>query len=142
MAQKINPPVEQIPQVQQMQANNVNLQQAQMSNAQQQQLYNYQQQQQQMPQMMPNQLMNNAQQQMQMNSNMNQAPNMQIPIQQMAPMSNVGVYGRQRTREPMDMQLPALFNDDEQFVESVKEVGKEAKIEVSLVAQRSQVKMG
>lgn len=49
---------------------------------------------------------------------------------------------QQRQKQPMDMQLPALFNDDKQFVESVKEVGKEAKIEVSLVAQRSQVKMG
>ena len=91
-------PVQQIPQVQQLPSNNVNFQQAQMSNAQQQQLYNYQQQQQQMPQVMPNQLMNNAQMQMQMNTNINQTPNMQIPIQQIAPMSNVGMYGRQRTR--------------------------------------------
>ena len=42
----------------------------------------------------------------------------------------------------MDVEWPSIFNDDEQFVESVKEVGKEAKIDVSLIAQRSQVKLG
>ena len=42
----------------------------------------------------------------------------------------------------MDVEWPAIFNDDEQFVESVKGVGKEAKVDVSLIAQRSQVKLG
>ena len=42
----------------------------------------------------------------------------------------------------MDVELPGVFDDDEQFVESVKEVGKEGKVEVSLIAQRSQVKLG
>ena len=101
-------PIQQV----QMPASNVNYQQApQMSNAQQQQLYNYQQQQQPIPQMSPNVFMNNAQ--MQMNSNMNQAPqmNMQMPIQQIAPpMGNIGYYGR--TRQPMDVEWPATFNDD------------------------------
>ena len=88
------------PQVQQQQQAPM-FQQAQMSNAQQQQLYNYQQQQQQVPQVAPNSLFTNAQ--MQMNSNMAPQMNMQIPVQQMAPTSNVGYYGRQRTREPMDV---------------------------------------
>lgn len=42
----------------------------------------------------------------------------------------------------MDVELPDIFNDDEAFVESVKEIGKEGKIDVSIIAQRSQVKLG
>ena len=100
-----------------MPAQSLNYQQQapQMSNAQQQQLYNYQQQQQQVPQMSANSLMNNAQ--MQMNANVYQGPppqmNMQIPIQQIAPQSNVGYYGRHGlTRAPMEAELPGTFNDD------------------------------
>ena len=92
-------PIEQIQQAPMQIQPNVNFQQAQMTNAQQQQLYNYQQQQQQIPQINSNSLMNNAQ--MQMNANINIAPQMnmmQMPIQQMAPQANIGMYGRNRTR--------------------------------------------
>ena len=115
------------------------MQQAQMSNAQQQQMYNLQQQQMQVPQVQSNQLFTNAQMQMQAN----QVPmNMQMPVQQIAPpmmRNNIGVYGR--TREP-PAELPGIFNDDEHIIESVKEVGKEGKLDIQLIAQRSQVKLG
>jgi uncharacterized protein YegL len=41
-----------------------------------------------------------------------------------------------------NVDLLSTFNDDEPFIESVKEVGKEGKVDVKLVAQRSQVKLG
>jgi hypothetical protein len=110
----------------------------QVSNAQQQQLYNYQQQQQ-APQIAPNSLFTNAQQQMQSNVAPQQL-SMQIPVQQMAP-RQVGYYGN-RSVKKTTLEQPAQFNDDEPFLESVKEVGKEAKVDVKLVAQRSQVKLG
>lgn len=39
--------------------------------------------------------------------------------------------------------MPNIFNDDQPFVESAKQTtAKEGKIDVSLIAQRSQVKLG
>lgn len=94
--------------------------------------------------MMPNMLLTNAQQQMASNQVPIQQINMQVPMQQN--INQVGYYGgRQRqTRGQTEGQydLPSIFNDDEPFLESVKEVGKEGKVELALLAQRSQVKLG
>ena len=84
--------------------------QQQMTNAQMQQMMG---QQQQAPQLVPNSLFQ-PQMQMQMNNNMNMNnANFVIPPQQR--IQQLGVYGRTRG-EPMDIELPALFNDDEPFV--------------------------
>lgn len=113
-------------------------------------LFNYQQQPQQIP-VQPNSLFTNAQQQqvsnLQQVPNIAQQPNLFTnvqPIQQVQkPQAGVfGAYGRRNQTAGQSAELPAIFNDDEPFKESVKEIGKEPKVEVSLVAQRSQVKMG
>ena len=86
-------------------------------------------------------LLNNAQQQQFSNQIPQQQMNMQIPVQQ--GINQVGYYGgRQRQTKGESSEIPAIFNDDEPYLESVKQVGKEGKVDVALLAQRSQVKLG
>lgn len=56
--------------------------------------------------------------------------------------NRIGYYGNRVSQARRVEEVPGIFNDDEKFLESVKEVGKEGKVEIELKAQRSQVKMG
>lgn len=56
--------------------------------------------------------------------------------------NRVGYYGNRVSQTRRVEEVPGIFNDDEKFLESVKEVGKEGKVEIELKAQRSQVKLG
>ena len=43
----------------------------------------------------------------------------------------------------VSVPMPQIFNDDEPLQpESVKEIGKEGKVDIEIKAQRSQVKLG
>jgi len=86
--------------------------------------------------------MSNAQQQQQFSNVFPiQQQAMQHPVQQQ---STVGYYGNAMRRGgAVSVPMPQIFNDDEPLQpESVKEIGKEGKVDIEIKAQRSQVKLG
>lgn len=133
-----------------------NAQQPQLSNAQQQQ-FNAQQpqlsnaQQQQFNAQIPVQMQYPIQQQMQYPVQQQ----MQYPVQQqmpfpgqmqmsnVAPQRTVGYYGLGSRNLQPPAEEPAIFNDDQPLIEVKESVkGGEGKVEITIKAQRSQVKLG
>lgn len=80
------------------------------------------------------------------NSNITQQPIQQFNQlfggpQQVAQQVHGGFYGRRPQQGPNQAKQPDVFNDDEAIVEKVKEEKKDAKIEISIKAQRSMAKL-
>ena len=66
---------------------------------------------------------------------------MPYPVVQQMPLYGGNLFGGGR-RNYVPSEIPGTFNDDEPFQESVKGTMKEGKVDVTLKAQRSQVKLG